>query len=140
VLTRAQQPETIFYDGHCALCHATVKFILRHDRTGDAFRFAPLQGQTSSSRLTLEQRIGLGDSIVVLTRDNKLLSRSEGIVHILRQLGGGWKNLAVVLAVIPLPLRDAVYDLIARIRYRVLGRRSNLCPTIPAELLNRFEP
>jgi predicted DCC family thiol-disulfide oxidoreductase YuxK len=76
----------------------------------------------------------------VLTSDNTLLSGSDGILHILRQLGGCCKNLAIVLAVIPLRLRDEVYDLIARFRYRVFGRRINLCPTIPADLLARFDP
>jgi predicted DCC family thiol-disulfide oxidoreductase YuxK len=130
----------VFYDGYCALCHATVKFILRNDRAGDAFRLAPLQGTTFRARVPSERRVGLGDSIVVLTREDNLLSRSEGILHVLRQLGGGWEKLAEILGVIPLPLRDAVYDLIARFRYRVFGRGTNLCPTIAAELLKRFEP
>jgi predicted DCC family thiol-disulfide oxidoreductase YuxK len=138
--TEAQRPELVFYDGYCALCHATVKFILSNDRTGNAFRFAPLQGVTFDSRAPSARRTTVGDSIVVLTSDNKLLSRSEGILHILRHLGGGWKKFAAILGVIPLPLRDAGYDLIARFRYRVFGRRSNFCPTIPTDLLKRFEP
>jgi predicted DCC family thiol-disulfide oxidoreductase YuxK len=48
--------------------------------------------------------------------------------------------LAGVLSVVPRGLRDFVYDFIARIRYRVFGRRDDLCPIVPAELRARFDP
>jgi len=131
--------EILFYDGHCGLCHRTVKFLLRHDGAG-AFRFAPLQGETFDRMVPPEQRAGLPDSFVVRTSDGALLVRSNAFMRILRRLGGGWKALASLLAVVPRPLRDAVYDFVARIRYRVFGRREELCPTVPAEWRKRFDP
>jgi predicted DCC family thiol-disulfide oxidoreductase YuxK len=133
------QPETIFYDGHCALCHRAVKFVLQHDRTGAAFRFAPLQGQTFQARVPVDRRGGMPDSMAVATGD-ALLLRSDACVHILRRLGGGWRTAAALLAVIPRPLRDAVYALFASIRLRAFGRRDDLCPTVPPELRERFYP
>lgn len=130
----------LFYDGHCALCHRAVKFVLRHDRSGNAFRFAPLQGPTFQARVPAEGRAGLPDSIVVLTAEGALLVRSNAFLHILRRLGGGWKILAGVLAVIPRPVRDAVYDFIARIRFRIFGTRQEWCPVTPPELRARFDP
>ena len=132
--------EYIFYDGHCGLCHWAVKFVLKHDRNGQAFRFAPLQGPTFEARVPAEQRAGLPDSIVVLTHDGALLVRSNAFLHILRRLGGGWAVLAAVLGVIPRGLRDFVYNFIARIRYRAFGRRNEVCPILPAELRARFDP
>jgi predicted DCC family thiol-disulfide oxidoreductase YuxK len=132
--------EILFYDGHCALCHGTVKFVLEHDRSGNAFRFAPLQGETFKSQVPPELRAALPDSIVVRTAEGALLARSEAMVHILRRLGGGWKTAAGILGAIPRVVRDAGYDLIARIRYRVFGRREDLCPLVPPELRGRFEP
>lgn len=117
-----------------------MKFVLRHDRGGDAFRFAPLQGETFQARVAVARRAGLPDSVVVLTRDGELLVRSAAFLHILRRLGGGWEVLAAVLGVIPRGLRDFVYDFIARIRYRVFGTREDLCPIVPAELRARFDP
>jgi predicted DCC family thiol-disulfide oxidoreductase YuxK len=134
------QPETIFYDGHCALCHGTVKFALRRDRSGAAFRFAPLQGQTFKQRVPTAHRQNVPDSIVVLTREGSLLVRSDAIVHILRGLGGGWRPIARILVAIPRALRDAGYNFIARIRYRVFGKRDDLCPVVPPELRARFDP
>jgi predicted DCC family thiol-disulfide oxidoreductase YuxK len=136
----ARNPEMLFYDGHCALCHGTVKFVLRHDRAGAAFRFAPLQGGTFQNLIPAEARKSVPDSIVVLTLDKSFLVRSDAIVHILRRLGGVWRGLAGVLAVIPRPLRDAGYNFIARVRYPVFGRRDDLCPVVPPELRVRFDP
>jgi predicted DCC family thiol-disulfide oxidoreductase YuxK len=136
----ADRTEELFYDGHCGLCQRAVRFILAEDATGIAFRFAPLQGETFLARVAAERRAGLPDSVVVLTRDGELLLRSAAFLHILRRLGGGWRVLAAVLSIIPRGLLDLVYDLVARIRYRVFGKRDDLCPIVPADLRARFDP
>ncbi len=122
------------------MCHRAVKFVVRQDRSGRAFRFAPLQGETFQRLVAEEQRAGLPDSVVVLTHDGELLVRSAAFLHILRRLGGAWTVLAAVLGVIPRRLLDFVYDFVARIRYRVFGRREEVCPIMPAELRARFDP
>jgi len=98
-----------------------------------------LQGETFEARVPVERRAGLPDSIVVLTREGALLVRSNAFLHILRRLGGGWAVLAAVVGVIPRGLRDFVYNLIARIRHRVFGRRDKVCPMVPAKLRARFD-
>ena len=135
-----QRPELVFYDGHCVLCHWGVKFVLKHDHSGTAFRFAPLQGETFLATVPLERRAGIPDSMLVQACDGSLLMRSDAWVHILRRLGGGWNTIAALVAVVPRPLRDVVYDFVARIRYRVFGRRNDLCPTVPPGLRARFDP
>jgi predicted DCC family thiol-disulfide oxidoreductase YuxK len=135
-----QQTELIYYDGHCGLCHRAVKFVLKHDRTGAAFRFAPLQGETFRARVPADRRGGVPDSMAVETHDASLLARSDACIHILRRLGGRWRIIAALAAVIPQRLRDGLYALLARIRYRVFGRRDDLCPIVPPELRGRFDP
>lgn len=135
----ATNPEIIFYDGHCALCHGAVKFVLKRDRAG-LFRFAALQGETFRSRVPPEKRAGLPDSVAVLTIEGNLLVRSNAFLYILRRIGGGWQALAVIFSIIPRPVRDVAYDLIARIRYKVFGTRDELCPIVPPDLRSRFEP
>jgi predicted DCC family thiol-disulfide oxidoreductase YuxK len=130
----------LFYDGHCGLCHRTVKFALKHDRSGNAFRFAPLQGPTFQALVPADRRAGLPDSIVVLTQSGELLVRSNAFLHILRRLGRGWRILVGVLSVVPRPARDLVYDFVARIRYRIFGKRDELCPIVLADLRKRFDP
>jgi predicted DCC family thiol-disulfide oxidoreductase YuxK len=130
----------LFYDGHCGMCNHAVTFVLKHDRSGRAFRFAPLQGTTFPSRVSAEERARLPNSIVVLTEEGATLTRSDASIYVFRRLGGRWKTLGDALAMIPRPLRDFVYDFIARIRYRIFGRRDELCPIMPPELRARFDP
>jgi predicted DCC family thiol-disulfide oxidoreductase YuxK len=132
---RVAQTERIFYDGPCGLCQ---RFVQR-DRAGAKFRFAPLHGPTFESVVPVERRAALPDSMVVLTRDDRLLIRSEGVMHVLRCLGGFWKFIAVAISIIPRPLRDAMYDFVTRIRHRVFGRFDNVCPVTPPELRARFD-
>jgi predicted DCC family thiol-disulfide oxidoreductase YuxK len=140
VLLVAQESEYIFYDGHCALCHRAVKFVLKHDRSGTAFRFAPLQGATFQSLVPPQRRVNFPDTFVVLTREGALLIRSNASLYVLERLGGGWRILANILRVIPRGLRDLMYDFVARIRYRLFGMRDDLCPVVPPDLRARFDP
>ena len=128
--------EILFYDGHCGLCHRAVQFVVRHDRKGALFRFAPLQGRTFEA-VRAEQ---LPDSMVVQTADGRLLFKSDAWIHILRRLGVGWNTMATLCAVFPRTLRDWVYDLVAAVRVHVWGRRDELCPIVPPELRGRFLP
>jgi predicted DCC family thiol-disulfide oxidoreductase YuxK len=136
----AGKTETLFYDGHCALCHGTVKFVLKYEKGGAAFRFAPLQGSTFQALVPAEKRAGLPDSIVIRTSEGSLLVRSDAALHILQRLSGGWRVLAAILATVPRVVRDAGYDFIAGVRYRVFGKREELCPIVPSELRARFDP
>jgi predicted DCC family thiol-disulfide oxidoreductase YuxK len=140
VLPGRQQPEILFYDGHCGLCHHAVKFVLKHDRSGTAFRFTPLQGKTFQTRVPVDQRAGLPDTMFVQTHNGSLLVRSNAWIHILRRLGRSWKIMAAIVAPIPRPLRDVVYDFIAHVRYRIFRRRDDLCPIVPPDLRTRFDP
>lgn len=137
---RAQTEDILFYDGHCGLCHKAVRFIVKHDRSGTAFRFAPLDGKTFEATVPVDQRARLCDSMVVQTREGLLLMRSNAWIHILRRLGGTWEMIAAVVALIPRPLRDLLYNNVARVRYRVFGRRDDLCPVVPHNLRARFDP
>jgi predicted DCC family thiol-disulfide oxidoreductase YuxK len=133
------QTERVFYDGPCGFCQRFVRFVVQRDRAGVNFRFAPLHGPTFESVVPVERRAALPDSMVVLTRDDSLLIRSDGVIHVLCRLGGFWKFVAVAISIIPRPLRDAVYDFIMRIRYRIFGRHDNVCPVTPPELRARFD-
>ena len=113
---------------------------MKHDRSGTAFRFAPLQGETFQARVPVDRRAGLPDRMVVEASDGSLLVRSDAGIHMLRWLPGAWKALALLVAVVPRPLRDLAYDLVARIYHRLFKRRDNLCPDVPPHLGARFDP
>jgi predicted DCC family thiol-disulfide oxidoreductase YuxK len=131
-------PEMIFYDGHCGLCHGFVKFVLRRDPDA-RFHFAPLQSSRFESTVEPARREKLPDSVVVLTREGKLLTRSAASLHVMKQLGGGWRVLAAVGYMVPRFIRDIVYNLVARVRRRLFKIPDDACPIVPPELRVRFE-
>lgn len=118
--------DLVLYDGSCALCHGVTRFVLSEDRHGTAFVFAPLPQEDK-------------ETVKVRTESGDLLGRSEAVLYLLERLGGFWRVLAVVGHVAPRRLRDAVYDLVARYRYRVFGRSASACPILPADLRSRFQ-
>jgi predicted DCC family thiol-disulfide oxidoreductase YuxK len=88
--------------------------------------------------LPAEQRQTLPDSVVVLTDEGDLLTRSAAAIYVLERLGGLWRVLGTVMRVVPRAVRDAAYDVVARTRYRAFGRRDTLCPILPPDLRSRF--
>lgn len=131
--------DQVFYDGACGLCHRATRFILSEDPAGTAFRFAPLQGDTFASALSAEQRAKLPDSVIVKTETGELLTRSAAAFYILHRLGGAWRIIAVLSAIVPSSLRDVAYDFVAGVRYQLFARPKEACPLLPRDLRARFD-
>jgi predicted DCC family thiol-disulfide oxidoreductase YuxK len=111
----------VVFDGVCRLCSGWVQFLLRHDRSG-RIRFAPMQGLTGRALL---QQHGLDpdDPLSFLwVESGRGYRNSDAILRIVDGLGGAWRLLRI-LRLLPRPLRDTGYRLIARNRYRWFGRR-----------------
>ncbi len=134
----AQGLEWIFYDGTCALCHGFVRFVLAEDVRGECFRFAPLDSAALRNAIPEQERSGLPDSIVVRTCDGRTLVRSAAVLHVLGRLGGWWRLAADLLRFVPRPLRDLAYSVVAALRKRVFGTKSDACPMLPRHLRARF--
>jgi predicted DCC family thiol-disulfide oxidoreductase YuxK len=131
----------ILYDGACGLCNRLNQFVLRRD--SDAiFRFASLQSALAARILSRHNADpqDLDTVYVVLNHelpDERLLPRSDVVIFVLKRLGGLWKVLGIVLRLLPRPLRDAGYRLVARNRYRIFGRSEN-CMLPSPENRHRF--
>jgi len=131
----------VFYDGVCGLCNRLNRFLLARDRHERIF-FAPLQGPTAAARLT---RYGCDpadlDTVYAVADwdlpTERVYARSAAVLHTLRQLDRGWRILGRLGALIPRPLSDAAYRLVARNRYRVFGRFDS-CPLPRPEWKSRF--
>lgn len=131
--------DTVFYDGGCALCHRSVRFLVARDRDGSRFRFAPIGGARFRAELSVAEREGLPDAIAVRTADGRLLVRSTASIRLAERLGGVHAVLARLFGLLPERLRDALYDAVARSRYRVFGRVGEACPVISPRLMERFD-
>lgn len=117
----AETSPIVFFDGVCGFCNHTVDFLLRHDHRG-ALRYASLQGETAAALLPESMRAEL-KTLVLWTGGDRRYVRSAAAVRILWRLGGLWKVAAALLWLIPLPIRDLGYRLVARVRYRLFGQR-----------------
>ena len=125
----------VLFDGVCNLCCFLVKFIIRRD-PDKRFRFTSLQSAKGQQILLDSELPVLDDNSVVYVRDGKYYYRSSAILKILVDLGGLWKTFYVCI-IIPVVIRDYLYSIIAKTRYRIFGKRSTcLVPT--SELKDRF--
>jgi predicted DCC family thiol-disulfide oxidoreductase YuxK len=129
---------TVFYDGHCGLCHGFVRFVLAEDRRGGGIEFSPLEGELFRSAVAESQRAVVPDSIVVRTDDGRLLIRSEAVSHILVRLGGMWRVIAALSGLAPKSLLDRSYDGVARVRRKLFRTPIEACPLLPSNLQARF--
>jgi len=115
----------VLYDGVCGLCNKLVQFLLKRDRD-DQLRYASLQSEFASKILV---RHGLNpkdlDTVCVVVNyeeaDERVLTRSTAILYVVSALGGIWK-LSSVGKIVPRPIRDVLYELVARNRYRMFGK------------------
>jgi predicted DCC family thiol-disulfide oxidoreductase YuxK len=130
----------VLYDGVCGMCNRLVRMILRRDPDG-FFRFATLQGELAGAALARhhESRESFETVYVLLepgTPAERLLSHSDAAVYILAHIRGPLRALRA-WGFLPRFLRDWIYRLIAKRRYRWFGKY-HTCPLPPAEWKERF--
>ncbi|HEX5070894.1 MAG TPA: DCC1-like thiol-disulfide oxidoreductase family protein [Vicinamibacterales bacterium] len=131
----AQAHGIVLFDGTCAFCEGAVKFIAKRDPAG-YFRFGASQSPQGAALLA---RHGLTREMtrsMVLIQDERVYLRSTASLQIARRLAAPW-HLAGMFLIVPRPLRDFVYRIVAAIRHRLAGR-SNACEIPPPELRGRL--
>lgn len=111
----------LLFDGECILCNSIVQFIVKRNHE---LCFAVLQSQTGENLLKpFDIPPGSLNSLVLLEND-KIFIKSKAVLNIIRKLNGFWP-LLYVLSIIPLFIRDKVYDKIAGNRYKWFGKTKN---------------
>ena len=126
----------LFFDGVCGLCNWSVDFVLKRDRRG-VFQFAPLQGDTARELLTPTDLENL--HTLVLLVGNQAYRKSAAVVRVLWQLSLCWQILGTMLWLIPLPIRNLGYTIIASRRYQLFGKKET-CRLPTVEERARFLP
>jgi predicted DCC family thiol-disulfide oxidoreductase YuxK len=127
--------QLVIFDGACNLCNDSIQFIIKHDRN-KKFLFTAFQsgfGQDMIRQLGLPSTI---QSTVVYVKGGVPCFKSKAVLEILRDLGCGW-NLLYVLILIPPFIRNFLYNIIAKNRYRLFGKRES-CMVPAAEIMDRF--
>ena len=125
----------ILFDGVCNLCNSAVQFVIRHDPAAK-FRFASLQsipGRQLMEQYTLSTT---GLNSFILLQDGKVFTRSSAALSVAKQLKGPIKLLYGFI-IVPAFIRNAVYDLIARNRYKWFGKKDECMLPSPG-IVSRF--
>ena len=124
----------ILFDGTCGFCERSVRFIATRD--GGYFKFGASQNPAGQALLAQYGTSRDATRSMILVEDGELSLRSTAVLKIARRLNAPWRWAAICLAV-PLPIRDAVYRVVAAIRHRLAGR-SNACEIPPPEIRARL--
>ena len=128
-----EQGPILLFDGVCSLCDGAVQFVMRHDRD-ERFRFAALQSQAAAPYLeTAGLDAGYLKSLVLVDETGRIHVGSDAALGVGRRLDAPWSGLARVGGWVPKPIREAVYKLVARYRYRVFGQKDECRIPTPAE-------
>jgi len=125
----------VLFDGVCTLCNRSVTFLIARDPHAK-LRFASLQSERARRELASIGVTGVLPDSIVLLQARRIFSRSGAVLRIARSLRFPWSLLYAAI-IIPPFLRDAIYDFIARRRYRWFGR-SETCMVPTPELRARF--
>lgn len=130
-----RKEQLVIFDGVCNLCNGTVQFIIKRDRK-KKFSFTTYQSIIGQDILLQCGFPTTDQSTVVYVKKGIPYFKSKAVLKILRDLGCCW-NLLYILNIIPSFIRDFVYDIIAKNRYRLFGKRES-CMVPTSEMMDRF--
>lgn len=126
----------LLFDGVCHLCHGAVQFILKRDPHGH-IHFASLQSEKAQEILAHYNYRDTDMSSVVFIAHGQVYTKSDAILQIGRKLHGGWPILSTVARIVPRPLRDRLYEWVAKNRYRWMGKAEQ-CMLPTPQIRSRF--
>lgn len=127
--------DVVIFDGICRLCTHSVTFILKHEAE-PRFQFAAVQSAAGTRLLSELGFNSANPSTFVLISEGRVYTKSAAAVRIARHLKGAWR-FAVLFWLVPRPLRDWIYDAVARSRYRWFGK-TDTCMMPTPDIAARF--
>lgn len=125
----------ILFDGMCNFCSDSVQFIIKRDPSSK-FKFAPLQSVTGKDLIAKFNLDNVNLKSIILFKDHSYYLKSTAVLKIARELNSLWP-LMYFFVVIPKPVRDYFYDIVAANRYRWFGKKEQ-CMVPNTEIEKRF--
>jgi predicted DCC family thiol-disulfide oxidoreductase YuxK len=127
----------ILFDGICNVCSGAVQFVIKRDKKNH-FRFASLQSPEGQKLLKFNELPANDFNSFILIEDEKVYTKSTGALRVTKNLSGLWPLLYGFI-IVPKFLRDSIYDLIAKNRYKWFGKKDSCMiptPEVRAKFLN----
>lgn len=128
-------PAVILFDGICNLCNGAVQFIIKRDKN-NTFKFASLQSASAKELLANNTIDPTSLHSIIFLKGDSVFEKSDAVLEIVRLLPGAWRWL-YFLKVIPAFLRDWIYTIVAKNRYRLFGKQEH-CLLPSPELKSKF--
>ena len=125
----------ILFDGVCNFCNRTINIILKYDKQA-YFQFAASQSIAAMGIMQAFKIEQIAIASVILIDQEKVYTKTDAVIQIANLLSG-WPKLFRLLKFIPKPMRDFAYDLIAKNRYALFGKKDN-CMIPDASIRDRF--
>jgi predicted DCC family thiol-disulfide oxidoreductase YuxK len=130
-----QENPIILFDGVCNLCNSSVQFVLKHDKQ-KLFRFASLQSEAGQALLKKYHLPETNFNSFVLIKNGKPFLKSTAALMVAKELAGIIKTLYIFI-IVPAFIRNAVYNIIAKNRYKWFGKQESCMMPTP-DLQSRF--
>ena len=121
--TLLKNKKIIVFDGTCLLCNKYVEFVIKYD-LNDVFRFLSLQNKKIVNKLITNSLTDKTNSIMLIRNKNSILTKSSAIIYIASKLQFPY-NLFFYIKIIPGPIRDFIYDLVAKNRKNLFREIDN---------------
>jgi predicted DCC family thiol-disulfide oxidoreductase YuxK len=125
----------ILFDGVCNLCNGAVQFVIKHDHK-NTFNFASLQSDAGQSLLKTYNFSAVDFNSFVLIQNDKAFLRSDAALRVVKQLSGSIRLLYGFI-IVPKFIRDYVYRIISKNRYKWFGKKES-CMIPSPQLRSRF--
>ena len=135
ILELSKTNPILLFDGVCNLCNGAVQFVIKHGSKNN-LRFAALQSKIGAQILDHFDLPQEDIFSVILVENEKVYLRSSAALRMYKNMGGIW-SLMYFFIIVPRPIRDAVYNFIAKNRYKWFGEKES-CMIPTPELKSRF--
>jgi predicted DCC family thiol-disulfide oxidoreductase YuxK len=115
-----------------------VRFLLAQDRDGSRFLYSPLGSEQFQKTFREPLPNSLQRTVLVRTADGRTLSKSDAVLYLLTRSRGLWPVVGRLGAIVPRPMRNGIYRIVAKLRYRLFPPPKSFCPTMDPAIRRRF--
>ncbi len=125
----------VLIDGDCNFCNSSALFIIKHDKN-DKFNFASQQSEIGKKLLLESNYTGTSLSTIVLVKEGKTFTKTTALIEIAKDLVG-FPKMFVSMKIIPVGIRDFLYDVFSKYRYKLFGKKQN-CALPTSDVKKKF--